>query len=814
MRARALLLVSTGALLLGLVAPAVAGPPDRVELGSDVRLSHDGHDVRLVRTADFGIPHVYAGDLGALFFGAGYAMAQDRLWQAEVFRRSGAGTLAEIQGPGALPADRQVRRDGYTDAEYEALWASLPERSRTIFSGYVDGINAYIAEARANPQEKMPIEFFQVGFPADWTEIDVLEGVVFFVRRFGETGGADILNLDLLQSFGPAVFEDLRWLDDPDAYATNPQAGSPRPGNAGGFSGAWTGPDVTAVADRIAAGSREFTDTLIELGVPHKGGSNAWAVNPWKAQGDATRLLGGPQMGYTIPQIIHEIGLHGAGFDTQGMTFAGVSPFPLIGRGKDHAWTSTTGVGDTMDHVIEVLGPCQDPPTTTDPGEVATPLSYWHDGQCRQTEVRTETIAVAGQAPVELYVHRTVHGPVVALDPGANIAVAVERVHWMREADAMEAFLGFNLAHNWRQFREAARAIWTNHNFVYDDRRGTTGYVMTGRRPVWPDGADPRLPRMGDGSQEWQGFQEIVPLTAGTNPTQGFFVNWNNKPVPGWDNGDLGVAFGPTHRVGVLADALETDDAVSWDDMNRINQVGAYTEIEAFFFRPLLLRAAEVAGGGTSADTQAALELLAAWDGRRTNADGDGTYDAPGLSIFRAWYGAMLEELFGHVDYTDLGDPPPPEGAGDVLWRLFVADADHPGDPALTVHTDWLAGRDVDTVAIEVLEGVVADHVASAGPLAAWLTPVRIQRYTPLGALPSVQHPYLNRGTYNQIVEFTRNTSRSVNVNPPGQSGFVQVPGTPSPHATDQLGLYATWQYKDQHLDPLRPIGAPPGPGR
>jgi penicillin G amidase len=808
MGSRALLSVVTVILAIGLVAPASARPPGSPDLESDVQLSYDGQDVRIVRTAGYGIPHVYSDDLGALFFGSGYAMAQDRLWQAEIFRRSGAGTLAELLGPSALPADRQIRRDTYTDAEYEAMWADLPEHSREIYNGYVDGINAYIAEAVADPTTKMPIEFFQFGFPTPWTELDVLKGIVFFVRRFGETGGADILNLDLLQSFGADVFEDLRWLDDPDAYATNPQAGSPKPGNAPGFSGAWDGPDVTAVADRVAAQREEFVDTLIELGVPHKGGSNAWAVSPWKAEGDTTRLLGGPQMGYTIPQITHEIGVHGAGFDTQGMAFAGVAPFPLIGRGKDFAWTSTTGVADTMDHVIELLAPCQTPPTTTDPGAVADPLSYWHDGQCLQTEVRTETIAVAGQPPVEVVVHRTVHGPVIALDPGSNIAVAVERVHWMKELDTIEGFIGFNRARTWRHFEEAARRIWTNHNFVYNDRRGTIGYTMVGRKPIWPDGVDSRLPRLGDGTQEWQGVEEIVPLTSGADPDQGFFVNWNNKPTPDWDNGDMGAFFGPTHRVGVLAGALAADGAVSWDDMNRINQIGGYTEIEAHFFRPMLLRSAAVVGG-LSTDVETAVGLLAAWDGMRTNADGDGFYDDPGLSIFRAWYGAMLTELFGHVDYTDLGDSPPPEGADGLLWRLFVADPDHDGDPALPVHADWLAGRDIDDVAVEVLGDVVAERLPT-GTLETWLTPVRIQHYQPLGALPSVNHPYLNRGTYNQIVEFTRRSSRSVNVNPPGQSGFVGLGGA-SPHAFDQLELYATWQYKDQVLDPLRPIGAPPG---
>jgi penicillin amidase len=813
-RGRVVAIVAALATTAALGAPAVAAPSHAVDIGSDVSLEYRDEQVRLVRTADFGIPHVYADDLGALFYGSGYATAQDRLWQAELFRRSGAGTLAEVLGPGALPADRAVRRDDYTDAEYAVMWEALPADIRTMISSYADGINAYIAEATAEPFAKMPVEFFSAGFPqrpefpAEWTARDVLRSIVFFVRRFGETGGADIVNADLLQTFGPDVFADLRWSDDPDAYATNPNTGSARPGRAPGFSAAWNGPDVTSVADRIQAQNDRFTDTLIELGIPHKGGSNAWAVNSWRADGQATRLLGGPQMGYTIPQITHEIGLHGAGFDVQGMTFAGASPFPLIGRSKGASWTSTTGVGDTMDHVIELLAPCQDPPSSGDAGDVAEPLSYLHDGQCLQTDVRTEVIDVAGRPPVELHVHRTVHGPVVALDPGSNIAVAVERVHWMRELDAITAFAGFSRARNWHQFETAARDIWTNHNFVYNDARGTIGYTMVGRLPVRAEGVDSRLPRLGDGSQEWQGFTEIVPLTSGTNPVQGYFVNWNNKPVPDWDNGDAGAAFGPTHRVGVLADALAADDTVSWDDMNRINQVGGYTWIAAHFFRPMLLRAGEVAGS-PSDDVAEALALVASWDGRRTDAaPDDGYYDDPGLTIFRAWHDAMLDELFGHVEYTTLGDPPPPEGAADVLWRLFVADDDHPGDPALPIHADWLQGRDVDQVAIDVLERVVDERLAD-GPLETWLTPEFVQNYSTLGALPSVSHPFLNRGTYNQIVEFTRSASRSVNVNPPGQSGLVTNPTSPTPadHTRDQLDLYASWRYKPQHLDPLRPVG-------
>lgn len=37
---------------------------------------------------NYGVPHIFASTKEGLAFGAGYAMAQDRLWQADVFRRS------------------------------------------------------------------------------------------------------------------------------------------------------------------------------------------------------------------------------------------------------------------------------------------------------------------------------------------------------------------------------------------------------------------------------------------------------------------------------------------------------------------------------------------------------------------------------------------------------------------------------------------------------------------------------------------------------------------------------------------------------
>jgi acyl-homoserine lactone acylase PvdQ len=64
--------------------------------------------VTITRDA-YGVPDVHATDAHGLWFGAGYAIAQDRLFQLELFRRATRGRLAEILGKGYLDSDIHAR---------------------------------------------------------------------------------------------------------------------------------------------------------------------------------------------------------------------------------------------------------------------------------------------------------------------------------------------------------------------------------------------------------------------------------------------------------------------------------------------------------------------------------------------------------------------------------------------------------------------------------------------------------------------------------------------------------------------------------
>ena len=83
---------------------------------------------------DKGIWYITGGSLYDVFEAYGYAVASDRLWQIELYRRQAQGRLSEAFGSGFLNTDIFMRTYGYSDDEYQSHIAALdfqdPEKSR------------------------------------------------------------------------------------------------------------------------------------------------------------------------------------------------------------------------------------------------------------------------------------------------------------------------------------------------------------------------------------------------------------------------------------------------------------------------------------------------------------------------------------------------------------------------------------------------------------------------------------------------------------------------------------------------------------
>jgi penicillin G amidase len=371
---------------------------------------------------EYGVAHVFADTNKALFTGFGYAVAEDRLWQLELFRHAAQGRLAELLGAAAVPtnmqigqstalaADVDIRTRHYTDTELQQQFSLLDAEEAEIFRSYADGINRYLNDVvAADPaRSKLPFEFHYlgIGIPEPWSALDVVANAVY-QTRFGQAGGQERGNQTVLvnlinrhgQADGLRIFNDLRWVDDPDTPVSVPVEGTVSNRQRGESP-------VLALTDQLKGASLERfvsmedkADAVLRaLGVPISTGSHGWVVSAAKSATGSAMLFGGPQVDFNTPELFLEIHLKGGnGFNVMGRAFAGV-PFVYAGRTDHMAWAMTSGTfGDTRDTYVETL---------CDGG-----TGYLFDGVCTPFESRNEVITVKDSSPVNLTVRRTVPWP-------------------------------------------------------------------------------------------------------------------------------------------------------------------------------------------------------------------------------------------------------------------------------------------------------------------------------------------------------------------------------------------------------------------
>lgn len=771
-----------------------------------IPVSAAGNSEILIIRDDYGVPHIFADTKEGLAFGMGYAVAQDRLWQADLYRRDAFGSLAEF-GLGSIDSDYYTRSLGYSKEELQEIFdnwePTQPEaKLKEMSLAYVDGLNAYIKEAQTRffvhgDPSMIPVEYFAYDLlPIEpFTIADTTAIVVMMAWRFGGTGGGELGFASSLLALKSMYDEETAWdifndnfpQVDPGAPTTIPGQGSHYP-NGVVQSSIPTLPDnIDNIYQEVIGNIESQTEMLDSLGLPTKFGSDAWMIRPKKSLTGNAMQVGGPQMGQSIPQIVLEVGLHGAGINAVGMAMPH-APTILIGVSDFGAWTSTTGSSDLIDTYIEVLNP-------------DNPYQYWYNDEWVDMEKRTERIYGYKKLSYEdRDIYRTIHGPIRAWDIENDLCYSMKSDYYKNELAAEEGWSLFQQARNIYDFQEATKVVTAGHNFFWIDRRGNIGFWHSGAFPIKPitgkDGRiiDDRFPLWGTGEEEWIGVTGFDEMPKSINPAQGFLTNWNNKPTPDWSYSE--ADWGEVHRVKRIQDLLGAKTKFSFDDMNEINKDAGYNHITAMYFLEFLTNAAK-ADSSVPSEVVAALE---AWDHHYNDylapqyPSPDATYDDPGLTIYDAWFRKIDDEVFD----DDL--PPGVGGSDSTLLHVFDGE-----DSKLPLNFDYLNGEDRDTVIIRVLKEALGELTASLGPdVSTWLTPVRTTGFSQQGALPSPRMHAMNRGTYNHIVEMPRwkwkditrqDPPNAFNVIPPGQSGFMNYLEQYN-HAYDQLPLYETWTYK------------------
>ncbi|MGF6970477.1 penicillin amidase [Paraburkholderia sp. WC7.3g] len=797
----------------------------------------------VIKRDEYGVPQIYADTTYKLFYGYGYAVAQDRLFQMEMAKRSTQGTVAGVLGEKFEKFD-EATRGNYWPASIEQQIAALPKNERDILDGYADGMNAWIAQVRAHPATLMPRQFNDFGFtPSNWSAFDV--AMVFvgtMANRFSDST-SEVDNLALLTALkdkygdvrGMELFNQLKWLVNPDARTTIAPDERTYPVKLGAQVGSGTlaytlprydGPPP--MAERLARGADGMLlaldpvanrDTVLAqyaasganglAGFPTT--SNMWIIGKHRARGAKAIMLNGPQFGWFNPAYTYGVGLHGAGFNIVGNTpFA--YPCMLFGHNGRISWGSTAGFGDDIDNFAERIDP-------------ARADFYWHNGAWVQMEKRTEIIHVKDAAPVTLDVYRTVHGIVMQRDDATHTAYAKARAWDGLEVQSLLAWTHQAQAHDWKSWTDQAARQALTINWYYADRDGNIGYAHTGKYPRRRAGHDPRLPVPGTGEWDWRGLLPFSTNPQIYNPRSGYIANWNNSPEKGYPASDLfAFLWGQADRVDEISRRIDAHATLDTDDVWQILKETSRADLNVHPFLPFIERATATLPNDDPRRRLA--DSLAHWDGINDDPKDTGKYAQPGSAIMNAWLTSMLgrtvvkavpapfDKWYTASGYETTQDGPTGSvnlSAGSkILYEALLGPRS--GVPQ---RVDLFNGAQPDDVIRAALDDAWKSLSQRYGDdITQWRTPAvtltfRANNFfgVPQADGSEAIHvpEYQNRGTENDLIVFGSEGAagkvQASDVVAPGQSGFVAPDGTRSTHYADQLELYTGFGRKALWLD-------------
>ncbi|MCP5154817.1 MAG: penicillin acylase family protein [Ectothiorhodospiraceae bacterium] len=482
-----------------------------------------GGEVEIARDR-WGVARVHAANDEDLFFGFGYAMAQDRLFQLDYLRRKATGTLAEVLGPSGLDSDRVARTIDFPRIARDE-WAHMPAATRRLVESFSAGIDAWMASAR----DCLPIEFDLLDYvPASWTPTDCCAIAVEFrhyltvrfpVIVIPELARRALGEGALLRAFMQGEADEESILH-PGEYPV----GVVTPGHAAGD--------------------------------PDEGqGSNNWVIAGARTTTGKPIVASDPHIAFAAVSCWYEVHLSGGTFDVAGMTYVGM-PAVMFGRNRRVAWGITNNICSQRDLYLE----------RTDP---AHPDAFLHDGRWESARVREETIAVRGAAAERLEVRLSRNGPVVSgllPEPARNGDVVTLR--WLGDEPCgwLSALLDLDRAQSVEAVRESLRP-WRVPTFslVFADVDGRIGYQaagaiplrarpMRGYRPGW------------DPAHQWQGVIALDEMPHLLDPPRGWIATANNRPAPDDFHRPLSGTWSCGYRARRIRQMLDGTRDISPDD--------------------------------------------------------------------------------------------------------------------------------------------------------------------------------------------------------------------------------------------------------
>jgi penicillin amidase len=490
---------------------------------------------------EYGIPHIDAKNAEDAYRALGYLHAQERLFQLELLRRAGSGTLAEIIGEDMVKVDCIFRTLGVS--EYAKTSAANfqknhvnDEMSKEV-NAYMEGVNQFIENGPTPP------EFTLMGIPKRKLTVEDMFSISAAMSfSFQMANKTEPVMTHVALTHGKEYLYDLG-MNHNESESEIKQF------------------DNRSLDSSLTALNNLFLEAEQALPVTPFDGSNAWAVAGSKSATGKPIFCNDTHIGYALPQTWFEAHVKCPEFEITGHFLAGI-PYALVGRTPNHAWGVTMLEHDEMDFYAEKRNP-------NNANEV------WYKGQYVPLTFRKEEIKIKGKESLVLNVPITPHGPVVNeafFGMNSSTPISISWVYTKVENKSFEAFREMNLANNMNEFEAALPQIHGPGLSVnYADNEGNIAWWacahLAKRNPSCNSWV---ILNASDTTNEWNGYYSFKENPRCVNPSWGYIYSANDWPGAMADGSYYPGYYKPQYRADRICTLLEASDKWTAEKMKTV----------------------------------------------------------------------------------------------------------------------------------------------------------------------------------------------------------------------------------------------------
>lgn len=569
--------------------------------GATVVLLYQQHRVRIERSAH-GVPSITAANEAAVYFGQGYAVAQDRLWQIDLFRRHAGGRLSEIFGGTTVALDT-YHRTLRLDAIAHDTVAALEPGAAALLAAYTAGINAAMAAMRQDPLG-LPVEFGLLDYaPAPWQAHDTVMVLKLMALQLSMNVKYKALTHELLKDFTVEQVGALSAAPAAEQFVTLTNAGPAHAPGAARFHRPDHGIDLKPL--------------LNLFGQARATGSNAMVVAGKHTASGYPMLANDPHLGFSLPSMLHQAHLKctdpGNAFEASGANAPGL-PGIISGHNRHLAWGITNSQVDVQDLIA-----------------LDEARRQWRYPLFEQRTF-AEEIAVRGAAPRSIEIAFTPLGPLIGALCGQAAHAPQMVFAWTGLAAGADiaGLFGLVKARHWGAFRAAlAHFESMSFNFLFAARDGDIGFKTVGRVPLRTEG----LAHTPAG-HDWTAFVPFDDLPELLNPASGIIVNGNNPIADNDFNPPLTTLWNPSYRARRLFALLDGKSNLTPGDLERMQR--DVLNLHAKELLPDLLALLDPDGR----DQGAAMAALRGWNFMDDK-------DSAAAPLWHRFFGHLVKEIYG-----------------------------------------------------------------------------------------------------------------------------------------------------------------------